>query len=115
MVSAAGFEPATHALKGQHGTSPPISFYNMHAARRHIKRLFGVNWPQVGPKFSYEKKLGANRFSGPYGLDIASKPSDIRFELSESLTQTRACTYAPSSLHMRPPHRHLSPKCLLRG
>src|SRR5215831_7874321 len=32
MVSAAGFEPATHALKGQHGTSPPISFYNIHAA-----------------------------------------------------------------------------------
>jgi len=43
-----------------------------------IKRLFGANWPQVGPKFSYEKKLGANRFSGLYGLDIASKPSDIR-------------------------------------
>src|SRR5215470_16127008 len=37
MVSAAGFEPATHALKGQHGTSPPIFFYNIHAARSEYK------------------------------------------------------------------------------
>ena|SRR5215469_6473100 len=78
MVSAAGFEHATHALEEQHGTSSPLSFYNIHAARRHIKRLFGANWPHVGPKFSYEKKLETNRFLGPYGLDIASKPSDIR-------------------------------------
>jgi len=47
------------ALKGQHRTSLPIFFYNIHAARQIIKRLFGANWPQVGPKSRYAQKLRA--------------------------------------------------------
>src|SRR5262249_33972546 len=76
MVSAAGFEPATHALKGQHRSGPPIFFYNIHVARRARKSLFGANWPQVGPKFPYRRKLGAKLiiFAVHTLLDPGSRP-----------------------------------------
>ena len=47
MVSAAGLEPATHALKGQ--LQLASLYYVQHTYRVELqKRLFRAYWPRVG-------------------------------------------------------------------